>query len=50
MVDDYCDHNSEAVRISEEEIADRFDASDVRFFQKLILGILNPEDEPLKNG
>jgi len=50
MVDDYCDHNSEAVRISEEEISDRFDASDVLFFQKLILGILNPKDEPLKNG
>ena len=50
MVDDYCDHHHEAKRISVDEIADRFDASDVLFFQKLIFGILNPEDEPLKNG
>ena len=50
MVDDYCDHHPEGVRISVEEIEDGFDASDVQYFQKLIFRILNPEDETLKNG
>ncbi|HCK87188.1 MAG TPA: hypothetical protein DHW39_00095 [Erysipelotrichaceae bacterium] len=50
MVDDYCDHHPEAKRISVDEIVDGFDVSDVTYFQKLILNILNPEDEPLKNG
>lgn len=50
MVDDYCDHHPEGVRISAEEIEDRFDASDVQYFQKLIFRVLNPEDETLKNG
>lgn len=49
MVDDYCDHHPNGVRISEEEITDRFDASDVVFFQNLIRKVLNPEDEALKN-
>lgn len=50
MVDDYCDHHPDAKRISVDQIVDRFDASDVLFFQKLIIGILNPQDELLKNG
>lgn len=50
MVDDYCDHNPEAKRISEDEIVEGFDASDVMYFQKLIINILNPQDESLKNG
>ena len=50
MVDDYCDHHPEAKRINEDEIVEGFDASDVMYFQRLIINILNPQDESLKNG
>lgn len=50
MVEDYCDHHPDAPRISEDEIIDSFDASDIMYFQTLIRNILNPEDEALKNG